>query len=672
MAHMDSADETKIVRSGTWYMELNEEGHLKSFHISDAVRHMLGYETKEEFPDTPECLFDHVHPDDFPIMYDAAVVAAHGTQDTYDVEYRLRKKSGEYLPVNATGDLIRTPEGKPYMMHGSIIDLSDYFENRKNHKFEEVLQLKRRLVDALSTEYDMLLYINPYEHRITLIENNVMTAGHDRLTRIFDGQVYEESVKAYIEGFVAPGDQERITRETSLDYLLSHIEEGKNFQLRYTLIKTAGTRHDLMLTYAHLRDTEGKVHFACGFQTIDAVMQEERRKQAELKAGREAADAANKAKSTFLFNMSHDIRTPMNAIIGFTNLLAEHLDDKAKALDYIQKIQGSNEFLLSLINNVLEMARIESGEETVEESPARLDVLLQEAWAVFEGQMAKKGLNFKYSLQIQHNEVFLDITKVREITLNLVSNAYKYTPAGGTVSLELNELPSDRPEYANFRLTISDTGIGMPKEFLPNLFDAFTREKSTTQSGILGTGLGMHIVHELVRLMNGTIEVTSEIGKGTTFVVTLPHRIASDIVHVDTVSEHAVKDESRFNGKRVLLAEDNELNAEIVIMLLKDRGFEVDHAEDGVICVDMLDKAASGYYDLILMDIQMPNMDGYQATREIRAHSDPVKANIPIAAMTANAFKEDIEKAMKVGMNAHIAKPIDVEKMMETIADMLE
>lgn len=669
MIHVDSADERKIVGSGTWYAKIDKDGNTTEIHFSDAIRRMLGYKTHEEFPDTGEGYVAHIHPDDREMVILAAEEVSKGISDGFDVEYRLLMKSGGYLPINATGDILNIPDGK--LLHGAVIDLSDRFQNRKEHKFEEVLQLKQRLIDALSTQYDVLLYINPVEHRISLIENNVTTAGRDRLTRIFDGRLYEESVKEYIDFFVAPEDRERIRIETSLDYLLSHIEEGKNFQLKFTLIKTAGTRHYLMLTYAHLKDAEGNVHFACGFQTIDAVMREEQRKQAELNAAREAADEANKAKSRFLFNMSHDIRTPMNAIIGFTNLLQEHLDDRETALDYIKKIQSSNEFMLSLINNVLEMARIESGEVTLDETPTDSVAVIQEICAVFESQMEEKGLEFKHSFDIKHKFIWMDATKMREVVLNLISNAYKYTLKGGSVMLSVRELDFKVGGMPVYEMKVSDTGIGIPKDFLPHLFDAFSREKTTTQSGILGTGLGMHIVKELVELMDGTIEVFSELGKGTTFVVRTPHRVTEETVKIRKDSTKK-EDTGIVRGKRVLLAEDNEINAEITMTVLKDKGLEVEHAEDGVVCINMLDKAAPDYYDIILMDIQMPNMDGYQATREIRVMADPVKSKIPIVAMTANAFKEDVEKALSVGMNAHIAKPVDVRKMMETLTELLK
>lgn len=386
----------------------------------------------------------------------------------------------------------------------------------------------------------------------------------------------------------------------------------------------------------------------------------------------EIANASNAAKSAFLFNMSHDIRTPMNAIIGFTELLEKHLDDKELALSYIKKIQTSNDFLLSLINNVLEMARIESGKATLDETYWDVYVFNDTLFSMFDSQMKEKGIEFTRENRIIHKDVLCDETKLREIFLNILSNALKYTPSGGKVSMRLTEIPSDRPGYALYQTVIADTGIGMSEEFLPHLFEEFTRERSSTETKLNGTGLGMPIVKKLVDLMEGTIEVESRVGRGTKITVTLPHRIAQDTDTQCYLEKAQSYDENYFRGKRILLAEDNELNAEIVITILEEAGFVVEHAEDGIICVDMMEKAEAGYYDLILMDIQMPNMDGYKATRTIRKLSDPKKAGITIVAMTANAFDEDKKNAYEAGMNWHIAKPLKMNELMSALLEILK
>ena len=390
----------------------------------------------------------------------------------------------------------------------------------------------------------------------------------------------------------------------------------------------------------------------------------------ELEDALKAAKEASHAKSTFLFNMSHDIRTPMNAILGFTDLLEKHSEDPVRRSDYIGKIKSSGEFLLSLINNVLEMSRIESGKVDLNEMPWSVEGFNDSLYSIFDEQMKAKGIEFIREIYVEHEYVYCDTLKLRELFHNILSNAYKYTPEGGKIRMVVREFPSDREGYAMFRTEISDTGIGISQEYLPHLFEEFSREHTTTESKVKGTGLGMAIVKRLVEMMDGQIEVESELGKGTKFTVSLPHRIADKSVFFKEAAKDVRSDE--FSGKRILLAEDNDLNAEIAMELLQDAGFEIERAEDGAVCVDLLEQAKVGYYDLILMDIQMPNMNGYDATRIIRALPDSGKANIPILAMTANAFDEDKREAYRCGMNGHIAKPIDIQVLMNTLTGILK
>lgn len=389
----------------------------------------------------------------------------------------------------------------------------------------------------------------------------------------------------------------------------------------------------------------------------------------EIAELREKAEEASKAKSLFLFNMSHDIRTPMNAIIGYNRLLKKNKDNPEKIEDYSRKIDMSSEFLLSLINSVLEVARIESGNAEIKEeiwSPEQFNDAL---FSIFEEQMHKKNITFTRNINVVSKYVYCDPVKLREIFLNILSNAYKYTPEGGCVTMRLEELPLEREGYAEFCATITDTGIGISEEFLPHIFEEFTREKTVTDNRIDGTGLGLPIVKNMVDLLGGTIEVRSKQGEGTVVTVTIPLRIAGEPdTHVEEDMENYA---GRFAGRRVLLAEDNDLNAEIAEEVFKEIGLEVERAVDGVACVEMLSGAEAGYYDLIFMDIQMPRMNGYEATRKIRTISDKTKAAIPIIAMTANAFSVDTRNAFEAGMNGHLAKPIDIQKLMETLADFL-
>lgn len=393
--------------------------------------------------------------------------------------------------------------------------------------------------------------------------------------------------------------------------------------------------------------------------------------QAEAMAQLEIANRASAAKTAFLFNMSHDIRTPMNAIIGFTELLEKNLKNELVAKNYLHKIKTANDFLLSLINNVLEMARIESGRAELEEMPCNILAVHDSSFSLMETQLRDKNISFTYNTELEHMDVVCDKTKIREIFFNILSNAVKYTPEGGSIVQTIKELPSDKPGHSIYKSTLEDTGIGISEEFLPHIFEEFTREHSSTESKIHGTGLGMPIVKKLVELMDGTIEIESQKGVGTKVTITLTHPWAEEPLE-EPQEAAVVLDAASFKGKRILLAEDNELNSEIATAILHEVGFEVDAAEDGERCVAMLQKAPVGYYDLILMDIQMPKMDGYEATRAIRSFEDKEKANIIILAVTANAFDEDRKNALKAGMNGHISKPIDVAVLMTTLVGLVK
>lgn len=381
----------------------------------------------------------------------------------------------------------------------------------------------------------------------------------------------------------------------------------------------------------------------------------------QLKESAEQARSANEAKTRFLFNMSHDIRTPMNAIIGFSGLMEQNLDHKEKAKGYLKKIQASSNLLLTIINQVLEMARIESGTATLNLEPCNLSELFHSVNFVFESDVKKKGLHFQVDSKVQHHYAFCDITKLQQIYLNIVSNAIKYTPADHAITVSVIEVPSHKENYARYIFVCEDTGYGMSEEFLPHIFEEFTREHTTTENKISGTGLGLSIVKSMVDLMGGTIKVESIKGKGTKFTVDIALQIASkeDFAEEQVMTKEIVNNEMKH--KRILLAEDNDLNAEIAIEILKSEGYLVEHASHGQQCIEMLQNASDGYFDLILMDIQMPFMNGYEACKEIRNMKDPQKANIPIIAMTANAFEEDKQMAMQSGMNDYVPKPMDMK-----------
>ena len=393
----------------------------------------------------------------------------------------------------------------------------------------------------------------------------------------------------------------------------------------------------------------------------------------KLEIALKKAEDASLAKTRFLNNMSHDIRTPMNVILGYAQLMEDELKgkDMPETLEHLEKMQQSGNLLLSIINNVLDMARIESGRMELDENYCRIEDVRKSLFAVFDEKARKKNIALHCTMNVEHEHVLTDVTKVKEIFVNILSNAIKYTPSGGSVMMSVDELPCDEPGYMIVRNRVSDTGIGMSQDYMTKIFDAFTREQNTTKSKIAGTGLGMSIVRKYVDLLGGTIDVESELGKGSTITVTLKHKIADESYYVKKHIEESGTGSEILEGRNILLAEDNDLNAEITEAILERAGIKTERVEDGIQCVNMIEKMPAGTYDMILMDIQMPKMNGYKATQAIRRLPDKEKACIPIIAMTANAFEEDKRDALAVGMNDHIAKPIELDKLLSMLAEVI-
>ena len=393
----------------------------------------------------------------------------------------------------------------------------------------------------------------------------------------------------------------------------------------------------------------------------------------KLEIALKKAEDASLAKTRFLNNMSHDIRTPMNVILGYAQLMENELKgkDMPETLEHLEKMQQSGNLLLSIINNVLDMARIESGRMELDENYCRIEDVRKSLFAVFDEKARKKNIVLHYTMNVEHEHVLTDVTKVKEIFVNILSNAIKYTPSGGSVMMSVDELPCDEPGYMIVRNRVSDTGIGMSQDYMTKIFDAFTREQNTTKSKIAGTGLGMSIVRKYVDLLGGTIDVESELGKGSTITVTLKHKIADESYYVKKHIEESGTGSEILEGRNILLAEDNDLNAEITEAILERAGIKTERVEDGIQCVNMIEKMPADTYDMILMDIQMPKMNGYKATQAIRRLLDKDKACIPIIAMTANAFEEDKRDAFAVGMNGHIAKPIELDKLLSMLSEVI-
>lgn len=460
---------------------------------------------------------------------------------------------------------------------------------------------------------------------------------------------------AYADEIVTDESRENFLDQLSLDALCSNQDD---FSMTYEF--KMGDRilyHQTRIAYVYKKDRSRVA--VIGTRNIDDLIKKERMQEAKLKEAYIVAEEANKAKTDFLNNMSHDIRTPMNVILGYNELMKQYLTDPI-LVDYQNKIEQSGKLLLSIINNVLDMARIESGKMVVEERAEQIGLVVEEIENVFESSAQEKNIVFTTSVDVDHSHVLCDGFKIREILMNLVGNAFKYTPDGGHIAIDVKELNCTRSGYVRIQTQVKDTGVGMSEDYLPTLFDSFSREYNTTIGKVSGTGLGMSIVKKLVDMMDGEICVKSKLGEGTCFTLTFEHRI-SDEECIELNQELDVLDEkSILEGKRVLLVEDNDLNAEIAMAILEQSGLILDRVEDGLACINRLSEVDADLYDLILMDIQMPNMNGYEATRRIREFENVKKASIPILAMTANAFEEDKKMAIEAGMNGHISKPIDV------------
>lgn len=534
-------------------------------------------------------------------------------------------------------------------------------------KREKVLELQREIIEGLGKEYFSVLLLELDSGQIfsyrEVGENGKRIADFCRKY----GNQWCELLPAYADEIVTDESRENFLDQLSLDALCSKQDD---FSMTYEF--KMGDRilyHQTRIAYVYKKDRSRVA--VIGTRNIDDLIKKERMQEAKLKEAYIVAENANKAKTDFLNNMSHDIRTPMNVILGYNELMKQYLTDPI-LVDYQNKIEQSGKLLLSIINNVLDMARIESGKMVVEERAEQIGLVVEEIESVFESCAQEKNIVFTTSVDVDHTHVLWDGFKVREILMNLVGNAFKYTPDGGHIAIDVKELDCARSGYVRIQTQIKDTGIGMSEDYLPTLFDSFSREYNTTIGKVSGTGLGMAIVKNLVDMMDGEICVKSKLGEGTCFTLTFEHKIA-DADSIEWNQELDVLDEkSILEGKRVLLVEDNELNAEIAMAILEQSGLVLDRVEDGLACVNRLSEVDADLYDLILMDIQMPNMNGYEATRRIRQFENLKKASIPILAMTANAFEEDKKMAMEAGMNGHISKPIDVNVLENQIINIFK
>ena len=585
------------------------------------------------------------------------------TEITFD--YEARTISGRSAWLRRSICMTRNQSGD-VIAYTSVKDISVLVEQSKREE---------EFVRALATEYDSIAVVNfeGDKQADTAVFHSHTTS---KIAALIGGDSTRETKYTKrldrIEALVHPDDREQFRENTRREKILASFAENKTHIVDFRITDQPGSYLYYQMRFVPLKDDEDRTTgmIACT-RDIDTEIRREFGIRQELEDAKIAAEAANRAKSTFLFNMSHDIRTPMNAIIGFTDIAEKHIDDRKHVLEALGKVKMSSEHLLSLINDVLDMSRVESGTVKIEEEPVCIDTAKDNLYSILNGSAEAKDILLTSTLapSLEHHWIYADRLHMMRVLTNIISNSVKYTNPGGRIDLLAEELPCERAGYARYRYTVSDTGIGMSREYLEHIFEPFTRAESATKSGVVGTGLGMAITKSLTELMGGTIEIESELGVGTTVRLEFENRIAEPVDPMASVPNGIAPD---LNGKKILLVEDNELNREIASEILEEEGVVIDTAEDGDIAVEKVRSAAEGQYDLILMDIQMPRMNGYEATRAIRSLPNAYAANIPIVAMTANAFEEDRQNAFAAGMNGHIAKPIDVPKLLETLSKILE
>lgn len=539
---------------------------------------------------------------------------------------------------------------------------------RKNQN--DIEQMK--IVGALSNNYSDIFLTDPLHDKSSTMKEhgNLHTEWNSKF------RSYNDSWSRYIEKYVIEEDRKMVLHNIKADIITDKLKNSDEFTFNYR-ISNNDELHHVQVKFVRLPGEKDRL--ITGFRYIDVQVKAEEARHKVLQDALDAAQHANRAKTVFLNNMSHDIRTPMNAVIGYTTLAQANTDDKEKVSDYLSKIQISSTHLLSLINDVLDMSRIESGQLNIVEKKVHLPDVVKDLCSIIQADVDSKQLEFHAeTVDMVNEDIICDSLRLNQILLNILSNAIKFTKQGGKISFKVIQTSGAPIGFAGYEFRIKDNGIGMSEDFRKHIFEAFTREQTSTVSGIQGTGLGMSITKSIVDIMGGKILVESQPGHSSEFIVELNFRINSE--EQSPIKEDApcsvndksmMQDNPDFSGKKLLVVEDNELNQEIAVEILHGLGFETDIAEDGAAAVEKVRTAADGEYDLILMDIQMPRMDGYEATRRIHALEDPKKAAIPIIAMTANAFEEDKRAAYNAGMNGHIAKPIDLSKLKKTLYDAL-
>ena len=631
-------------------------GDEEILYINKYMLHICGCEDLKQFKEMTGGSFrGFVYSADYEKSELAIRSCIEASDNNLDyVEYRIKRYDGSIRWIMDYGRLAHTEQ------YGNVFCVFVDDSTDKNLRAEEDRRAVQ-VIKGLSEEYNSIYLIDfeldkmlPYS-----LNNEVSKSMQYAFRSSLD---YETTIREFAEKYVISEDYDMYLRECEKQHICQRIATEKTYNIIFRRYNEKHIIEYVQMTISRVDDNAHCDRIVMAYKDVTRQVMKAREEQ-RLKEEARRAEAANRAKTTFLFNMSHDIRTPMNAIIGFTDLAMKHMDEKEKLKEYLGNIRVSGSHLLDLINNVLEMSRIESGKLELIEKPDIISNATKEWAVIFKEEAKKKSQNLTLHADIEHSQIYWDSTKVEEIFLNIVGNAVKYTPQGGNIGINIRELPCERTDFARYEAVIADDGIGISEEFLPHIFESFSRERNSTESRVMGTGLGMGIVKRLIDMMGGDIFIESKPGEGTKVTVTLDFRLADKNDLQASESEGQSLKAASLQGKRILLAEDNELNSEIATELLVDAGMYVDCASDGNICINMLTKAESGYYDAVLMDVQMPNMDGFAATRAIRALEDKEKSRIPVIAMTANAFEEDKRKCEEAGMDGFIPKPLDIKQL---------
>ncbi len=632
----------------------------KEKRITMSERTARMYQCKREYRDMPGSFAeDFVHPstrDVFFKMYERIDAGEPCAQASFS---SIGRKN--WCTVTMT-TVSWDPEGNPEQAYGVVQNISEM-----KMQEAEYHSSRRRLYDIIGALSKIYMF-NYFIDLETMRYKEIM--GLDYVTETFGKRGDAVTVfRQFADIFIEEKYREDFRLFADMNTLAERIGERQNISLEYVSIRKGWCRASFIVVN---REESGlPVQVAFLVENISAEREKELKAREELEKAYEAANRANASKSNFLSNMSHDIRTPMNAIVGFAAIAEAHIDEKERVQDCIAKITASSRHLLSIINEVLDMSRIESGKMQIQEQETDLRMILHDFTNMIQSQARAKNLELSVDMtELYHEHVYADEGRLQRVLLNLVGNAVKFTPEGGRIDLCLSERSQDSDEYGNYVIIVRDTGIGMSPEFLPHVFEVFERERTSTVNQIEGTGLGMPITKSIVEMMGGTISVCSEQGKGTEFTIELPlKQITGERKqeHRESPSEMA----ETITGKHILLVEDNELNQEIAVEILTEAGFIVDTADNGQAAVEKIATGPGWKYDIVLMDIQMPIMDGYEAARRIRAMEETWVRELPILAMTANAFEEDRVKALDAGMNGHLAKPIDVDQLLRTLVEVL-